>query len=664
MSVFKKSVFVQGGVLLFLGIVYLFLAWPGLHGPFVLDDWSNLSQLEEVNSWRDIWTYTFFGTSSSLGRPISLFSFALQAEHWVENTFPFKLANVLIHLFNGILLYGCASLCASFLGIKGNKRILFAGLSSFLWIILALNTTTIFYVVQRMTLLAGTFTLLGILGFLYGVSFEEKRGNKVGFVIASISMGAGYLFGILSKENAIMLGLFVGVTYFSVVRPQIKLSRNLWDYWALIFALFPLLMLFLYIVWDWRFLRGYGRRDFDLTERIMTEWRILWDYFFKIVAPSAERINIFNDDFSISRGVFSPISTFISGVAWLAVLIMSWRFRRTVPFLLFFAIWFLGGHALESSVIALELYFEHRNYLPSVGVVIALVWFVFSVWDRIDILDGKRKNRIFGIPLILLISSYCFLCSLVFYLEVKTWEDKESFHMSALNDRPKSFRANQAAAAYLAGVGDIRQATYLFYALDEHWPGYPGTYAYLIYLQCVDGNVVLPSREKMKERFLKGRVDGGQAGKMFVKIHEIKQQGGCQKLSWEDYRYWLSMLMENENIPKYGSKQNLLKMMVLSYVTEGDFKTAVSVLDPLPFSELRISTIRMKMELMMMLGRNDEALSLIQKVKKRFGNHIQVWGSQGHFFEDAEKELVDKKSKIKRLFDIKDQSVEPIAPSS
>ena len=36
-------------------------------------------------------------------------------------------------------------------------------------------------------------------------------------------------------------------------------------------------------------------------------------------------------------------------------------------------LFFLAGHALESSIFPLEIYFEHRNYLPAVGLALALV---------------------------------------------------------------------------------------------------------------------------------------------------------------------------------------------------------------------------------------------------------------------------------------------------
>ena len=46
-------------------------------------------------------------------------------------------------------------------------------------------------------------------------------------------------------------------------------------------------------------------------------------------------------------------------------LLLVWRWGR---YLAFGIAWFLVGHSIESTVFSLELYFEHRNYFPGVGL--------------------------------------------------------------------------------------------------------------------------------------------------------------------------------------------------------------------------------------------------------------------------------------------------------
>ena len=46
-------------------------------------------------------------------------------------------------------------------------------------------------------------------------------------------------------------------------------------------------------------------------------------------------------------------------------------------------LWFLAGHLLESSFIGLVIAFEHRNYLPSLGILLASIYGMLWLFDHI-----------------------------------------------------------------------------------------------------------------------------------------------------------------------------------------------------------------------------------------------------------------------------------------
>ena len=46
--------------------------------------------------------------------------------------------------------------------------------------------------------------------------------------------------------------------------------------------------------------------------------------------------------------------------------------RRRYPLLLLALLFFLVGHSMESTVIPLEMVYEHRNYLPGMLVCLAM----------------------------------------------------------------------------------------------------------------------------------------------------------------------------------------------------------------------------------------------------------------------------------------------------
>ena len=52
-----------------------------------------------------------------------------------------------------------------------------------------------------------------------------------------------------------------------------------------------------------------------------------------------------------------------------------WGVRRRAMWS-FGLLWYLVGHSLESSLLSLELVFEHRNYVPSFGILFAGAYYL------------------------------------------------------------------------------------------------------------------------------------------------------------------------------------------------------------------------------------------------------------------------------------------------
>jgi tetratricopeptide (TPR) repeat protein len=148
-----------------------------------------------------------------------------------------------------------------------------------------------------------------------------------------------------------------------------------------------------------RILADYKTYPFTLTERTLTEFRVVIYYISLLILPHPSRLNV-DYDFSISHSLMDPPSTLlclllITGLIGLAL------YRAKKGLLLSFAIlWFFGNLVIESSVIALDIIFEHRTYLPSIFVclvgvslisqhlklkglsigILCAVVIIFSVW--------------------------------------------------------------------------------------------------------------------------------------------------------------------------------------------------------------------------------------------------------------------------------------------
>src|SRR5690606_29487200 len=143
-------------------------------------------------------------------------------------------------------------------------------------------------------------------------------------------------------------------------------------------ALLPVAALLIAILVKFDSLTGYSKRPFNLQERLFTECRILIDYAFNILVPNLRGAGIYHDDIVISRHLLFPWTTLPSLACVCASMIIALWGRRRWPLLSFGVLWFLCGHLLESTVFPLELYFEHRNYLPMFGIVFSISAAVLS----------------------------------------------------------------------------------------------------------------------------------------------------------------------------------------------------------------------------------------------------------------------------------------------
>lgn len=395
---------------LFYLALLIVLTWiiytPGLSGDFLFDDFSSLSQLGDygtVDNLESLWLYLLGNSSGPTGRPISMLSFLLDARSWPADPETFKHTNVLIHLLNGLVLFALIQKISQALGHNNSTAKPVALLTTAMWLLHPFWVSTTLYAVQRMTQLSTLFVLLALL--LYTITRLKypprlSSGMVVGTGSAILIMGP---LAILSKENGALLPLLVitlemtALKVYDQTRGQAGSSG--FRCWRLLLLGLPTLLLFAYLSMQLPpLLEGNsGTRDFTPGERFLTQSRILWDYLFHIILPRPYTGGLFNDDIILSTSLFNPWYTIIAWAAWLIIFIWALINRTKRPAISLAILFFLSGHLLESSFIQLELYFEHRNYLPAtlLGFPIALWWMTRPIQTSI------RNLAIFGLLAIL-----------------------------------------------------------------------------------------------------------------------------------------------------------------------------------------------------------------------------------------------------------------------
>ena len=436
--------------LLLTGLLYR----QGLHGPFLLDDAVNLSVIQDWLAHKSsLGDVVFNTTASPYGRPLSMASLALSAWLGGYTPFAFKLGNLIVHLLCGSVLYLLirrVALCAPGLQPRASWV---AALVTAMWLLHPLQASTVLYAVQRMAQTSVLFMFLGLWLFVaMRVRLEQGPSRAA---LAGLFLGLPLLTvaGFLSKENALLLPALCLVLELGCFAGPPARPRAVNAFFGLYLALPLLAGSVVFALNPARLLGGYVSRDFDWQERLLTQARALCDYLWRIVVPNPPRMGVYTDDFAISTGLMSPPSTLVSILVLLALTGAAWKLRRKVPAL--FVGWglFMVGHAMESSLLPLELYFEHRNYLPMAGVLYALVGLVFAAGDVLRA-SGMQVHRIGGVLSIGILALLAFGT----HGRARTWGDEALLVESAVAAHPDSMRAQLAVVDAAVRRNDLPRA--------------------------------------------------------------------------------------------------------------------------------------------------------------------------------------------------------------
>jgi protein O-mannosyl-transferase len=428
-------------ILVSLLVVTAGLYSHGLSGSFIFDDGPALtanSYLEIDGKVFDDWrTASLSSASGPFRRPVAMLSFT--ANYVVSgdvSPFFMKAFNLLIHLICGglVYLFAAAVLRRGALGVSPQQVDRIAILATLLWLLAPLHVSTVLYVVQRMAQLSTLFSLAGLVIFITRREKWAQHGASTGELInTSLWLMLLYLLAILSKENGLTLVWLLAVVEVTLYHGQWRGGKSTWlQRLGWLAFLLPLILAGVILLTVPEIVvGGYGGRDFSLEERLLTQGRLLWQYISWMVLPDINDMGFQHDDMPLSRSWLVPLSTLIALIGWLCAAFLAYSLRLRYPLLAFSLAFYLVAHFLESGLWPLEMVYEHRNYLPSVGVYIALAYLLSLL------LEKQRLVR----PLIAMLVIAAMLSTSLF-LRVHAWA--EPIRLSAVNvkNHPESSRSH------------------------------------------------------------------------------------------------------------------------------------------------------------------------------------------------------------------------------
>jgi len=409
-------------ILLFSALVFLIYSHT-LRYPFAFDDFIGIKNEPAIRLTKLTPGSILQAARQShySSRPVGCVSFAINYYFNEYNVVGYRFVNITIHILAGIFLYlvikttlhllipqssdSSIPLCSQvtqapmFSRRKPQSLNLqhIAFFCALIWLVHPIQTQSVTYIIQRMTSMASMFYILSVLLYIRG-RLAKKGPIQWSFFTGSALAG---LLAIGSKQMAATLPLFLLLYEWYFFRGCSKI----WIKQCAIFAAGALILLAIIVFLHLgtnpieAILLPYEQRDFTMTQRLLSEFRVVVKYISLLVLPHPSRLNL-DHHVPISTSLIHPPTTLFSIGIVLGLISFAVHAAKKRPFISFSILWFFGNLAIESSFLGLELMHEHRLYLPSMLAVPMLVtaclqqvrrrWFaygllcsiivVFSLW--------------------------------------------------------------------------------------------------------------------------------------------------------------------------------------------------------------------------------------------------------------------------------------------
>ena len=446
--------------LLSLALLVILIYANTLGSPFVFDSRNNIEsnphiRISKINL-NDLAEAAF--KSNAKQRPLSNISFALNYYLHGYNVVGFHVVNMLIHISTGFLLYLFikSTLCTPALRSRYGNYLWISFFTAAVWMVHPLQTQSVSYIVQRMNSLCAMFYILSIL--LYA-RFRLSGQQRHKWWLFSGCILAGIL-ALASKQIAATLPVFIIAYEWYFFRDlDLKWLKNHIPLLAggiLLAAVIALALLGSNPLDG--ILEGYKGRNFTPAQRLLTEPRVVIFYLSLLLWPHPSRLNL-DHDFALSNSLVDPLTTLFAILTITALIGLAVATARRQRLLSFCIVWFFGNLVIESSIISLEIIFEHRVYLPSMMFSLIVILAVYR-WLKPKWLQAAL------------------LCAMVTIGAVWTYErnavynDRITFWQDCVNKSPRKARPHNNLGVALADQGDHDEAIKKYHKalqLDPHY---------------------------------------------------------------------------------------------------------------------------------------------------------------------------------------------------
>jgi len=270
----------------------------------------------------------------------------------------------------------------------GNRARQMALFGALLFGLHPIQTESVTYIISRTELLATFFYLATFLLFIKGV-----RTGKFVFFFGCLFTA---LLSMESKEWAVTLPAMLFIyDYLFLAEGNLKSIFARWRAYALVSL--PWCLVAYVLTTTPLSGAGFGitgERSITPTTYLLTSFNVLWTYFRLLLIPIHQNLDY---SYPVSKTLFEypTILSFLGHICVLSVAVCCYIKKkwRLIPF---GVVWFyIALSPTQSFVPILDVIFEHRLYLPSIGFVIVFItgFEALSEWLE-KIMTRKTGNSI------------------------------------------------------------------------------------------------------------------------------------------------------------------------------------------------------------------------------------------------------------------------------
>jgi hypothetical protein len=302
------------------------------------------------------------------------------------NVVGWHIFNVSCHIANSIFVYLfilwtlTLPLLEQRFGYRARRMALFGAL---LFGLHPIQTESVTYIISRTELIATFFYLATFLFFIKGV-----RSGKFGYTVASFFTA---VLAMGSKEWAVTLpAMLLLYDFLFLAERRVKAVLGRWtNHFAVILSWGVLVYTLTTTPLSGAGFGIAGQNNITPWTYLLTSLNVLWTYIRLLFLPINQNLDY---EFPLSRTLFE-FPTLLSLAGHVAVaLIGLWLYRKKGWTLIPYGIaWFyITLSPTQSFVPILDVIFEHRLYLPSIGFFLV---FIAGLEGIFDALDGRKTDQ-------------------------------------------------------------------------------------------------------------------------------------------------------------------------------------------------------------------------------------------------------------------------------